>query len=64
MQTGRNLTLKILLPLAIGIAVVVWLFGREFSLSDLDRVPWSGRTVWALSLSLLAVAGREFGLAW
>ncbi len=64
MQTGRNLTLKILLPLAIGIAVVVWLFGREFSLSDLARVPWSGRTVWALSLSLLAVAGREFGLAW
>ena len=64
MQTGRNLTLKILLPLAIGIAVVVWLFGREFSLSDLARVPWSGRTVWALSLALLAVAGREFGLAW
>lgn len=39
MQTGRNLTLRILLPLAIGIAVVVWLFGREFSLSDLARVP-------------------------
>lgn len=64
MQTGRSLILKILLPLAIGIAVVVWLFGREFSLSDLERVPWTGRTFWALSLALLAVAGREFGLAW
>ena len=64
MKADRSLILKTLLPLVIGVAVVAWLFGREFSLADLERIPWSGRAVWALSLALLAVAGREFGLAW
>ena len=62
MKADRSLILKTLLPLVIGVAVVAWLFGREFSLADLERIPWSGRAVWALRSRCLPWQGASSAL--
>jgi hypothetical protein len=49
-----------MLPVAIGIAVVIWLLGREFSVSQLLSIPWNTATIAAL----VFVAGREWGMMW
>ena len=64
MRSTLSLLLKTLLPVAIGVAVVAWLMGSEFSLSQFNQIPWTGRTAFALALAALAVAGREFGMMW
>ncbi len=56
----RGLILKTMLPVAIGIAVVIWLLGREFSVSQLLSIPWNTATIAAL----VFVAGREWGMMW
>lgn len=56
--------LKMILPIAIGIAVVVWMFHDEFNPEILNNFDFSGRIALALAAALIFVAGRDFGLAW
>lgn len=56
--------LKTLLPVAIGAAVVIWLFCREFSLEQWMAIPWDARTFAAIALAIVCVAGREWGMMW
>ena len=60
----RGLILKTMLPVAIGIAVVIWLLGREFSVSQFLSIPWNTATIAALVAALVFVAGREWGMMW
>ncbi|MCC8071776.1 MAG: flippase-like domain-containing protein [Bacteroidales bacterium] len=63
-MNSSKLLLKTLIPVAIGLAVVAWLFAREFDPEALGLIHWSGQAVAGLLLALLFVAGREGGLAW
>ena len=60
----RSLIFKTMLPVALGIGVVIWLFLREFDLQQWYSIPWTARTFGALALCLLFIAGRESGMAW
>lgn len=53
-----------MLPVAIGIAAVVWLFCRDFSADTWRRLTFDWHTAVALALAALFVIGRDFGLAW
>lgn len=66
MELGSRskLMLKILIPVAIGIGVIVWLFGREFDINTLREIKFTPEVVTGLLLALLSVFGRDFGLAW
>lgn len=64
MKEGFKLWLKILLPVVIGVAVVWLLFRREFSTEAFLSVTWDARSAVAILLALLAVAGRDAGMAW
>ena len=64
MKSTLSLLLKTLLPVAIGVGVVAWLMGSEFSLSQFRNIPWTMHTVTALLVAALFVAGREAGMMW
>lgn len=66
MKLGERtkLTLKVLIPVAIGIAVVVWLFGREFDINTIKNIDFTPTVAVGLILALVALFGRDFGLAW
>ncbi len=59
-----NLAWKIFLPVAIGLAVVAWLFHREFSDDVWDSVDFNFRAIACLILAWLFMFGRDFGLSW
>lgn len=59
-----RLILKILIPSATGIGVVAWLFGREFNIDSLREIEFTPTAALGLTLALLSLAGRDFGLAW
>lgn len=64
-STGvKDILLKAALPVVIGIGVAVWLFLRDFNPAALAAKTFDTRTVLALAVCLLFVAGRDFGLAW
>lgn len=64
MKSTISLLLKTLLPVAIGIGVVAWLMGSEFSLQQFKDIPWTGRTAIAIAVACLFVFGREWGMMW
>lgn len=64
MNNSRGIIIKTLLPVAIGAAVVVWLFCREFSIEQWKAIPWTVRSFGAIALGLVCVAGREWGMMW
>lgn len=64
MQSLKGILLKTLLPIAIGLIVICWLFAKEFNWSDFTYISWSLHTFIAVGLALLAVCGREIGLIW
>lgn len=64
MKSTLSLLLKTLLPVAIGVGVVAWLMGSEFSLSQFRNIPWTMHTVTALLVAALFVVGREAGMMW
>lgn len=64
LESQSKLLLKIIIPVAIGIAVVVWLFGREFDIDTLKDIRFTPQVALGLSFALLALFGRDFGLAW
>lgn len=55
---------KMLIPIAIGLVVVAWLFHGEFDPAAFSRFEFSRRSTIALALAILFVIGRDFGLAW
>lgn len=63
-SSGKNILLKTLLPVLIGVGVVVWLFGSEFSVEQFKRIPLTSTLVWSLLLATLMVVGREAGMMW
>lgn len=60
----KDLGWKILLPVAIGLGVVVWLFKREFSIEVWQSIHWDIRVILCIGLALIFTVGRDFGLAW
>ncbi len=62
--TLRSTLLKAVLPALIGIGVVAWLFIHDFNPSAFATLRFDTRTVLALLLAVVFVAGRDFGLAW
>lgn len=64
MNETVKLTLKTILPVIIGIGAVVWLFGKEFSIEQFGQIPWTARSIAAVILAWLCMAGREAGMMW
>lgn len=60
----KDLLLKALLPVAIGLAVVVWLFVDDFNVQALSGFAFNTRTILSLVAAIIFVAGRDFGLTW
>ncbi|MCM1005286.1 MAG: flippase-like domain-containing protein [Prevotella sp.] len=68
-KTRRQFALwKILLPVAIGIAVVVWMFVRDAKSSDIEalwaKIQFSPHVIVCLIFGWLFMCGRDFGLSW
>ncbi|MBD5361164.1 MAG: hypothetical protein HDR87_10730, partial [Bacteroides sp.] len=59
-----SLAWKIFLPIAIGLAVVVWLFKREFNPTVWEAIHFDGRVIGCIALAWLFMVGRDFGLTW
>lgn len=64
LRSRSRLILKIIIPVAIGIGVIIWLFGREFNIDTLKEIRFTPEVALGLSLALIALFGRDFGLAW
>lgn len=60
----RGMILKTLLPVAIGLIVVVWMFAREFSIEQFRAIPWSAMSALAIAGACLFTCGREWGMMW
>ena len=61
---SKSLLLKIAIPVIIGLAVVIWLFSREFNAEALGAIKITRMTVIAIFAAVLAVGMRDFGMAW
>lgn len=59
-----KLAWKILLPIAIGISVVLWMFHREFDEDVWRSIHWDWHVVSCILLGWLFMIGRDFGLSW
>lgn len=59
-----NLAWKILLPVAIGLGVVIWLFHREFNMEVWRSIHWDTHVILCIGLAWLFMLGRDFGLSW
>lgn len=59
---------KVLLPIAIGIGVVIWMFLHDAEKENLRQV-WGGmhfdvRSILCILLAFLFMLGRDFGMSW
>ena len=50
--SGKTLLLKIAIPVIIGLAVVVWLFSREFNVEALREITVTTMTVAAIAVEV------------
>lgn len=64
MEGYRNILLKTLLPVGIGIAVVAVMMARDFDMDSWRSIEWTKASVFGVVLALLFTLGRESGLAW
>lgn len=55
---------KMLLPIAIGLCVVAWMFHDEFNTDVFSKFNFSWRTATAIAVAVVFVIGRDFGLSW
>ena len=55
---------KTALPLLFGVAVAIWLIRKDIDMATLRSIPCDSHTLLYIGLALLAVFGRDFGLAW
>lgn len=63
-KTLKSTLLKAVIPALIGVGVVLWLFIDDFNPAAWHAMDFGVRTVFAIVLALVFVAGRDFGLAW
>ncbi len=61
---SKGLWWKVSLPILIGLAVVVWLFNSEFNAESISEIRFTTRVWICIGLALLAVVGRDAGMAW
>ena len=59
-----NLAWKIFLPIAIGLAVVAWLFKREFNPAVWASIHFDWKVIGCIILAWVFMLGRDFGLSW
>lgn len=59
-----NLAWKILLPIAIGLSVVIWLFHKEFNIEVWRSIHFDAHVVACIALAWVFMIGRDFGLSW
>jgi len=59
-----KLVWKICLPIAISVAVVAWLFHREFDIEVWRGISFDFHIVACIMLAWVFMIGREFGLSW
>ncbi len=59
-----GIALKTVAPVVIGLAVVVWLFAREFSVEAFRSIPLNHNVAGATALAVLCVVIRQTGLTW
>lgn len=52
---------KILLPTLIGMAVIIYMFSREFNLDDLKQISVTGHTVFWICIAFCFMLGRDIG---
>lgn len=55
---------RLVLPLALGLCVGVWLFKRDIDMDTLRSIAFDWRVLTGLCAAALFVVGRDFGLAW
>lgn len=55
---------KMLIPIAIGLAVIVWMFHGEFNPDVFSGFEFTWRMGVALIAAAIFVVGRDFGLSW
>ena len=60
----KSIILKAVIPVLIGIAVVVWLFIKDFNPQAWAMLKLDSRTVTAIIAACIFVVGRDFGLTW
>ncbi len=54
----------ILIPVAIGLIVVGWLFHKEINMSVISSITFSRRMILYIALAFLLMVGRDLGLMW
>lgn len=52
---------KILLPTFIGLGVIIYMFSREFNISDLKQISVTGNTVFWIIIAFCFMLGRDAG---
>lgn len=55
---------RVIVPAAIGLAVVAWLFRHEFSPAVWHQIHFSTRVIVCILVAWVFMAGRDFGLMW
>lgn len=60
----NSMILRIIAPVVIGVAVIAWLFHREFSVNELQLIHFTPHVVCAILFAWLFMVGRDFGLTW
>lgn len=55
---------QLLIPIGIGLAVIGWLFVREFSYGTFTTISFSWSSVAFILLAILFMLGRDVGLIW
>lgn len=56
--------LKVLTPVVIGLAVVGWMFLREFDTDTIATIDFTPGVIGSIALAWVFMAGRDFGLTW
>ncbi len=55
---------RVIIATLIGVAVLIWLFHKDFSSASFSSIKWNGHVLAGLVAAVLAVIGRDLGLAW
>lgn len=62
--SDKHLSLKIMIPVIIGLGVIVWLFHDEFNKADLSAISFTPFAIFSIFLGWMGMVGRDFGLTW
>lgn len=62
--SDKHLSLKIMIPVIIGLGVIAWLFHGEFNRTDLSTIYFTPWAIFTIVLAWMGMVGRDFGLTW